>query len=116
MVEAEARWSRALAAYRRVEARLAVFRAQVDTLPPERRAFPACAPLEDRFGDLECGRLAALRRLLRAPAPNLPALPLKIELAVDNQAWELTGGDLCFAAVKADAQRLVGAGPANSSG
>jgi hypothetical protein len=32
--------------------------------PPAARAYPACEPLEERFGDLECTRLAALRRLL----------------------------------------------------
>lgn len=57
-------------------------------------------------------RLAALRRLLRTPAPDLPALAAKIELAVGNQAWELTGAELCFAALDADARRLVPAAPA----
>ena len=64
----------ALAAYRHAEARLADFAACVARLAPERRAFPARVPLEERFNDLECVRLAALRRLLRAPAPDLAAL------------------------------------------
>ena len=101
------RWSRALAAYRRAETRLAAFRRAESLLPPARRAFPACEPLEDRFNDLECARLAALRRLLRAPAPDLPALARKIELAIDDQAWELTGAEPCLAALKADARRLA---------
>ena len=100
------RWDRALAAYGRAEARLATFRRQIALLPPERHAFPACEPLDERFDDLESLRLAALRRLLRAPAPDLPALSLKIDLTVDDQAWELTGAQPCLAALKADARRL----------
>lgn len=102
-------WSRALAAYRRAEAAIAAFRRFEASLPAAARAFPACEPLEDRFLDLECARLAALRRLLRAPAPDLPALALKIELAVDNQIAELSDGDLCLAALKADSRRLLAA-------
>ena len=101
-----ARWDRALAAFGRAEAKLAAFRAAIEALPAERRAFPACEPLDDRFDDLECARLARLRRLLRAPAPDLPALALKIDLVVADQAWELTGAEDSFAALKADARRL----------
>ena len=110
------RWERALAAYRRAEARLAAFRRQIEALPPEQRAFPACEPFEDRFDDLESARLAALRRLLRAPAPDLPALALKIERTVDDQAWELTAAAPCLAALKADAHRLGrSGGPPNAT-
>lgn len=86
------RWTRALAAFRRAQGRLA--------------AFPAGAP-DDPFDDLECARLDALRRLLRAPAPDLPALARKIELTIDDQAWELNGAEPCLAALKADARRLA---------
>ncbi|MGA9580898.1 MAG: hypothetical protein WBR13_02880 [Allosphingosinicella sp.] len=75
-------------------------------LPAERRAFPACRPLERRFGDLDDVRFAALRRLLRLPAPDLAALALKLELAVADQAWELTGAEDCLADIAADARRL----------
>jgi hypothetical protein len=78
-------------------------------------AFAAIAPLEDRADDLECARLAALRRLLRSPAPDLRALALKIELVIDNQAWELRGAEPCLAALRQDARRLIGGGSANSS-
>jgi len=104
------RWTRALAAFRRAEARLAAFQQAEAQLPPAARAFPACEPLEERFNDLECARLDALRRLLRAPAPDLPALARKIELTIDDQAWELTGAEPCLAALKADARRLAHAG------
>lgn len=101
------RWDCALAAFRRATARLAVFQAEVDALPPERRAFPACEPIEERFGDLESARLAALRRLLRARAPNVDALALKIELLIDEQAWELTGAEACLSAIRDDGRHLA---------
>jgi hypothetical protein len=101
------RWEAALAAFRGAEARLADFAACVARLAPERRAFPACEPLEERFNDLECVRLAALRRLLRAPAQDLAAFSLKIDLAIDDQAWELTDAEPCLATLKADARRLA---------
>ncbi|TMJ14751.1 MAG: hypothetical protein E6G94_08815 [Alphaproteobacteria bacterium] len=103
-------WTRALAVYRRAEARLAALRRQIGALPPEGRAFPASEPLEDRFDDLECARLASLRRLLRLPAPNLPALALKIALTVDDQAWELSGAESFLATLKGDAHRLCHGG------
>jgi hypothetical protein len=101
-------WTRAVTAYRRAEARLAAFRRQIDSLPPERRAFPASEPFEDRFDDLECARLGALRRLLGVPAPDLSALALKIILTVDDQAWELTGAESFLATLKADARLCHG--------
>jgi hypothetical protein len=104
------RWTRALAAFRRAQARLAAFQQAEAQLPPAARAFPACEPLEERFNDLECARLDALRHLLRAPSPDLPALARKIELAIDDQAWELTDSEPCLAALKADARRLARGG------
>jgi len=56
-------------------------------------------------------RLAAIRRLLRAPAPDLPALALKVQLAIDDEIAFFAGGDLSLAAAKADALRLAGAAP-----
>jgi hypothetical protein len=101
------RWTRALAAFHRAEVRLAAFRQAEAQLPPAARAFPACESLEERFNDLECARLAALRRLLRAPAPDLPALARKIQLTIRDQAWELTDSEPCLAALKADGRRLA---------
>jgi hypothetical protein len=50
---------------------------------------------------------AALRRLLRTPAPHLGALATKIELAVDHEAATLADGEPCMAALKQDARRLA---------
>jgi len=108
-------WTRALAAFRRAEAHLGAFRRYEASLPAAARAFPACEPLEERGNDLESARLARLRTLLRAAAPDLPALAFKIALAVDDEIAFFSGGDLCLAAVKADAQRLCGLPSANPS-
>jgi hypothetical protein len=130
-VRGPARWERALAAYagaaralesfcrdrlrpaldahQAIRARWPLdhdFRADAEARALLEPAFAVIGPLEDRADDLECARLDALRRLLRLPAPDLAALALKIELAVDNEAWELTGAETCLAALKADARRL----------
>jgi hypothetical protein len=68
-------------------------------------------PLEDRFGDLDSLRLAALRRLFRIPAPDLAALSLKLDLALADEAWELEGCEACLAVMAEDARRLVTAAP-----
>ena len=50
---------------------------------------------------------AALRRLMKVRAPDLAALALKIELAIDEEVGSLTGGEACLAAVKRDVRRLM---------
>ena len=118
-VQVHVPWRRTLAAYRRAEARVAAFKAAERALPPARRAWPACEDLEDRFGDL-ARRLAVLRRLLRTPAPDLPALALKpvlsevegLDLDLADLAWELAGSETCLETLAADARRLA----ANASG
>ncbi|MEA3049947.1 MAG: hypothetical protein QOG84_1783 [Sphingomonadales bacterium] len=104
------RWARTLAAYRRAQARVAAYKAQEARLPAERRAFP-CDDLEAAFARVDSLRFAALRRLLRLPAPDLAALALKLDLILADQAWELTGCETCLEAIAADARRLS----ANSS-
>jgi NAD(P)-dependent dehydrogenase (short-subunit alcohol dehydrogenase family) len=99
------RWANAVAAYRRAELRVAAHRAGEALLPAERRAFP-CEDLEAAYGRVDSLRLAALRRLLRTPAPDLPALALKLELAVADSAWETSGCEDCLALAAADARRL----------
>ncbi|MEO7178687.1 MAG: hypothetical protein ABIW83_07575 [Allosphingosinicella sp.] len=89
---------------------MAAFKAEEALLPAERRAWPACKPLEARFGDLDDRRFAALRRLLRLPAPDLATLSLKLDLAVADRAWELAGAGDCLAVVAADARRLADGG------
>lgn len=107
-----ARWTRTLAAYRRAEARVAMFKAVEARLPAAARAFPACVGLEEEFGRLDSLRLAELRRLFRLPAPHLAALALKLRLAIADQAWELSGCETCLAAMAEDAQRLAANAPA----
>ncbi|HYI64606.1 MAG TPA: hypothetical protein VEW71_06950 [Allosphingosinicella sp.] len=98
------RWNRALAAFRRAEAAL-------DAVARETSGLVGVGPEQDaseeRFGDCLCAFYAAMRRLLRAPAPDLDALALKIALIVDYEVATLTGGERCLAVLKADARRLV---------
>jgi hypothetical protein len=85
---------------------VAGFKAAEARLPEERRAFP-CEDLEEEFGRLDGLRLAALRRLLRRPAPDIAALALKLELALADLAWEVEGCETCLAAAAGDARRLA---------
>ena len=68
--------------------------------------FAVCAA-EERAGEALSDFYAALRRLLALPAPDGAALAMKVALVVDHQVAELTGGDACMAALKADAGRLL---------
>ncbi len=89
---AAAKWDRALTRLRRAEAALAAVKGTPD---------------EDLFGRL-LGRLnKALARLLRTPAPHLPALADKLDLLVEHQAWELTFAEASLAAMRRDARRLA---------
>jgi hypothetical protein len=47
-----------------------------------------------------------VRRLLRLPARDLPALVLKLDLAIAEQAWEDSGSEACLALIAADARRI----------
>ncbi len=98
-------WDRAVAALRRAEARVAAFEAEERLLPAEQREVAADA-LEERFERLDKLRLAAVRRLLRLPAADLPALALKLEIAVAEQAWEDSGSQDCLILIAADARRI----------
>lgn len=60
--------------------------------------------LYDRLG---ARRDAALKALLRTPAPDLAALAFKLDLLIAEQAWEITGGELCLAALRRDAHRFA---------
>ncbi|HEY0028777.1 MAG TPA: hypothetical protein VGC35_13000 [Allosphingosinicella sp.] len=48
----------------------------------------------------------ALGRVLRAPAPDVAALGVKIVLLVDHDAGTLDCGEACLAALRRDALRL----------
>jgi hypothetical protein len=105
-----ASWDRALARFRRAEAALAACRAEQAALPAALRAWPRSQALDDAFGRFDDVRLAALRRLLRTASPDLAALALKIDLIVDDLAWELSGAERFFARLRADAHELARAG------
>jgi hypothetical protein len=49
----------------------------------------------------------ALRRLMKVRAPDLSALALKIEFAIDQEVGSLSGGELCLAVLKRDVRRLM---------
>jgi hypothetical protein len=85
------KWNRALARFRRAEARLVAAEGAPDHL------FDA---LNDAFH-------AALRRLMRTPAPGIPALAVKIDLAIDHEIWEFTAGESCLAALSRDARHFA---------
>jgi hypothetical protein len=50
---------------------------------------------------------AALDRLLRTPAPDLPALARKRDLALEERTVEFTGDEVAMRMLKQDAYRLA---------
>lgn len=97
-------WHRALADVARAEAVLNGF---CQACRDGSLVFQGQWELDDRFDDHLGAFYSALRRLLRTPAPDIPALATKIALAVDHEVGTLTGGERCLAALKADARRLA---------
>ena len=94
-VRDDGKWAKALERYRRAEAGLAAVAHSED----------------DGLYDRALGRFnAALKRLLRVPAPDLAALAMKLDLILDQALWELTGADRFLAALRADAHRFAGRG------
>jgi hypothetical protein len=71
------------------------------------RDFDVQWKLDEAFSDRVVAFNRALRRLLRTPAPDLPALAHKIALTVDEDVATLEGCEPCLAALKADARRLA---------
>lgn len=69
------------------------------------------ADYEEEYGERLDARCEALRRLWRTPAPDLDALALKIDLAIEHELGMLAGGATCLAAIQGDAQRLAAAYP-----
>jgi hypothetical protein len=69
-------------------------------------AMAVYEPFESRVNDLHSARLDAIQHLLQIPAPDLPALAIKIALTVDCEVYELEDGEECMAALKADGLRL----------
>lgn len=104
----EEKWQRALAAFRQAEAAKERFdrATRAATAGPGGRSFEEQWALDKRFGDYLVACNAALRRLVRTPAPDLAALAVKIALVVDEDVASLSGSERCMAALKADARRL----------
>jgi hypothetical protein len=89
---------------RRAEAELVGFKAA----EPEEVSFEVQCALDEAFSDRVVEFNEAVQALLIVPAPDLPALAVKLAIAVEQQAWELPEGEECMAALNADAARLCG--------
>ena len=89
----ETPWARAVARFRAADAAIGAARHSEDEA------------LYDRLADRHD---AAIKRLLRTPAPNVEALAVKLELLFAEQAWEMNGGEMCLSAILADARRFAG--------
>lgn len=100
-------WRRALAAFEAAEGELRRFEAFCSGRPYEEQEA-----LEDECGARGSALYAALRTLLRAPAPNVAALAVKLDLVVAHDVGTLTGGEACLAALRTDAHRLAERAPA----
>ena len=85
------RWNTALSRFRGAEAAMRAGR----------------SASEARFERLSDAYHAALRRLLRTPAPDIAALASKLEFAVDEEVFTLAGGEACLTALTRDARRLA---------
>ncbi len=85
-------WDRALSRYRRAEVALEAVKGSLD----------------DHLHDRLLGRLLkALARLLRTPAPHLPALAEKLDLLVAHQVWELKIAEAALAALQREGRGLA---------
>jgi hypothetical protein len=101
-MDVEEKWQRALADLRAVEAEVrAVARATAGGTAEEEEA------LEPVYMSLLGAHRVALVQLMKVRAPDLPALAVKIELAIDEEIQSLTGGEACLAAVRRDVRRLM---------
>ena len=67
----------------------------------------AHTPDEDLYDRLGARHTRALTRLLRTPAPDLPALAAKLDLALDQRSGEFFGDEADMKAIKSDARRLA---------
>jgi len=101
-VPAVARWRRALAGLRQAQAAMAAYERRCDAA-----GLQNIWQLDERLDDHLGTFISALERLMGTPAPDVAALALKIELAVDHDVASLTEGERCLAVLKADALRLA---------
>ena len=88
----EARWRLALGRFREADARLAA------------AAHSDDESLYDRLG---ARYDSAVKALLRTPAPTFAALAFKLDLLISQQAWEMTGGELCLGSLRRDVHRFA---------
>ncbi len=93
------RWDRALARLREADARLAAAAHSHD---------------ESFYDRLGARHDSAVKALLRTPAPTLVALAFKLDLLISQQAWEMTGGELCLLSLRPDVYRFARGWPAPS--
>ena len=101
-MDVEEKWQRALARLKAAEADVrAVARLTAGGSAEEEEALQG--DYDARLGE----HTAAMVRLMKVRAPDLAALALKIELAIDEEVGTLTGGEPCLAAVKRDVRRLM---------
>ena len=84
-------WERALAGFAAAEAALAAAAGEPDEV----------------YDPIGARHEAALRRLLRTPAPDVAALALKLELALDERSGEFFGDEAAMRAIKRDARRVA---------
>ena len=98
-----AEWEAALAAYAAAAGEVGAFERASAGRPYEEQAA-----LEDAYGALGDAMYDALRRLLKAPAPDVAALAVKLELVVRHEVGSLEGGEACMEALLGDAVRLAG--------
>jgi hypothetical protein len=69
-------------------------------------SFEAAEALQGRYDEAGEAMEGALRRLLLAPAPDLPAVLAKVRLIIDHEAATLDGGEGCLRSVERDLVRL----------
>jgi hypothetical protein len=107
--EAEGAWARLLAEFQRIDLARERFQeaSSARAYGPGRRAFHEQEALDARFGEIVDSVDEAMLSLLRAPAPDLEALAVKISLIGDHLVWELEGGEECLVWLEADARRLA---------
>ena len=94
-VQHDEKWQRALARYTRAEAEIEALKHSED---------------EDLYDRAVDRQITTLGRLLKAPAPDLAAAALKLDLIVRHVAWELRYSDAAFSVLLADLQRFAANG------
>jgi hypothetical protein len=102
-VRGDDKWHNALAAFEAAAGELGRYEAFC-----RGRGYAEQSALEAGYDLRSDAMYDALRRLLRAPAPDVAALAAKLDLAVRHEVATLTGGDQCLAALSRDAWRLAG--------